>query len=55
MLIKNGLVFTKDFKFEKKDILIKDEIIEKVDDFIKADNSRYLLALHHHQKAVQKV
>ena len=22
MLIKNGLVFTKDFKFEKKDILI---------------------------------
>ena len=38
MLIKNGLVFTKDFKFEKKDILIKDGIIEKVDDFIKADN-----------------
>lgn len=40
MLIKNGFVFTKNFQFEKKDILIKDGKICEISDAIDESNLR---------------
>lgn len=40
MLIKNGFVFTENFQFEKKDILIKDGMINDIADVIDESNLR---------------